>query len=80
MSDKKPNLHGIPWRSSGYNSALSLPRARVQSRVVELTSLKLHTSWPIKAINFHIQKASYVWIIDCGKGVRGWGQEWKQGD
>ena len=32
---------GIPWRSSGKDSELSLPWARVQSLVGELRSLKL---------------------------------------
>ena len=31
---------GIPWRSSGEDSALSLPRTRVQSLVRELRSHK----------------------------------------
>ena len=33
------NSKGIPWRSSGWDSTLSLPRAQVQSQVRELTKL-----------------------------------------
>ena len=33
---------GIPWWSSGWDSVLSLPRARVQSLVRELRSHKAH--------------------------------------
>ena len=39
-------LLGLLWRSSGYDSKLSLLRAQVQSLVRELRSLKLQ--WPKK--------------------------------
>ena len=38
--DEKTYLEGIPWQSSGWESALSLPRAWVQSLVGELKSHK----------------------------------------
>ena len=38
---KKYNKKGIPWRSSGSDSVLSLPRAWVQSLGEELRSHKL---------------------------------------
>ena len=36
----KIHIVGIPWRSSGWDSAFSLPRAWVQSLVGELRSHK----------------------------------------
>uniref|UniRef100_A0A8C0DVP5 Uncharacterized protein n=1 Tax=Balaenoptera musculus TaxID=9771 RepID=A0A8C0DVP5_BALMU len=38
----KTYAQGIPWRSSGWDSALSLPRAWIQSLVRELRSCKPH--------------------------------------
>ena len=40
---QKLMIQGIPWRSSGQDSALSLPRAQVRSLVRELKSHKLRS-------------------------------------
>ena len=40
----KKQKQGIPWRSSQWDSALSLPRARVQFLVGELRSCKPHST------------------------------------
>ena len=47
---KKKSLLGIPWWSSGQDSVLSLPRARVRSLVGELdpTSRKAQSLSPSK--------------------------------
>ena len=64
---------GIPWRSHGYNSALSLPRAQVQTLVGEVRSCKprsqkvveerLHTGGPLDE---PCPLMSFTWLARVG--------------